>query len=81
MKSEDKIIELLALYLKRTDQVLDGMDRTERSVDIMSRAVVDHSVKFNTVNEEIKHLREEQGVMLKEFLSISKRVSSIEERH
>lgn len=56
------------------------MDRTERSVDIMSRAVVDHSVKFITVNDEIKHLREEQGVMLKELLSISKRVSSIE-RH
>ncbi|MBL7872625.1 MAG: hypothetical protein JNM78_13495 [Cyclobacteriaceae bacterium] len=81
MKSEDKIIELLAQKLKKTDQVLDRMDGTERSVDIMSRAVVDHSIKFNTVNEGIKHLREEQGVMLNELLSISKRVSSIEERH
>lgn len=108
MKSEEKIIELLAQYLKKTDQLFDRMDNTDRSVEIMSRALVEHSLKFNSVNQEIKSInqeiktlnqeikdlnqdvksvnqeikfmREEQRVMLGELLSISKRVSSIEER-
>jgi hypothetical protein len=41
MKSEDRIIELLADYLKKTDQLLDRMDRTDRSVDMMSKAILD----------------------------------------
>jgi|JI10StandDraft_1071094.scaffolds.fasta_scaffold487317_2 endonuclease III-like uncharacterized protein len=80
MKSEDKTIELLAQYLKRTDQLLDRMDNTDRSVEIMSRAIVEHSLKFNSVNQEIKNMREEQRIMISELLSISKRVSSIEDR-
>ncbi len=88
MKSEERIIELLAEYLKKADQLLDRMDRTDksteqtnRSVDIMSRAIVDHSLKFNKVNEDIRQLREDQGVMLKELVSLSKRVSIVEEKH
>jgi uncharacterized coiled-coil DUF342 family protein len=87
MKSEDKIIELLAQYQKKTDQLLDRMDSTDRSVEIMSRALVEHSTKFNSVsqeiksiNQEIKHMREEQGIVLSELLSISRRVASIEDR-
>ncbi len=80
MKSEEKIIELLAKYLKKTDQLFDRIDHTDGSVEIMSRAMVDHSIKFNSVNQEIKHMREEQGIVLNELLSISRRVSSIEDR-
>jgi uncharacterized coiled-coil DUF342 family protein len=87
MKSEGKIIELLTQHLKKTDQLLDRMDSTDRSVEIMSRALVEHSTKFNSVsqeikfiNQEIKHMREEQGIVLSELLSISRRVASIEDR-
>ncbi len=85
MKSEDRILELLAEYLHKTDQVLDGMGQTNRSVEIMSKAVaehsvkmVDHSIKFMNVQQEVKQLREDQGIMLKELISLSKRVSVIE---
>jgi chromosome segregation ATPase len=61
MKSEEKIIELLAEYLKKADQLLDRMDRTERGIDIMSKAIAEHSVKFNKVFDEIKQLREDQN--------------------
>jgi hypothetical protein len=41
--------------------------------------------KFGTVsekfNKEIKLLREDQGVMLKELISLSKRVAVVEEKH
>ena len=88
MKSEERIIELLADYLKRADQLLDRMDRTERGIEIMSKAIAEDSVKFNKVFGEIKQLREdqnrmreEQGIMLKELVSLSKRVAVVEEKH
>lgn len=85
MKSEDRILELLAEYLHKTDQVLDSTEQTNRSVEIMSKALADHSVKildhstrFNNVQQEIKQSREDQGIMLRELVSLSKRVSVIE---
>ena len=88
MKSEERIIGLLADYLKRADQLLDRMDRTERGIEIMSKAIAEDSVKFNKVFGEIKQLREdqnrmreEQGIMLKELVSLSKRVAVVEEKH
>ena len=88
MKSEEKIIELLADYLEKADQLLDRMDRTERGIEIMSKAIAEDSVKFNKVFGEIKQLREdqnrmreEQGIMLKELVSLSKRVAVVEEKH
>ncbi len=144
MKFKNKIIELLAQYLKKTDQVLDRMDRTDRNVEVMSRALAEDSLKFNNISQEIRDLvekqdafleklmqlnkvqntfleellqlskvqntfseelialrkdqiettrsqgfiredcdtmREQQGIMLKELISISKRVSAVEERH
>ena len=87
MKAEDRILELLAEYLQKTDRLLDRMERTDKNVEIMSKAILEHSLKFNQVNqqifhiyEDIKHLRDDQGIMLKELLSISKRVSSLEEK-
>ena len=87
MKSEERIIELLAEYLKKTDQLLERMDRTDknseqtnRNIDIMSRAILDHSIKFNKVTDDIKLLREDQGIVLKELLSLSKRVLVIEDK-
>jgi septal ring factor EnvC (AmiA/AmiB activator) len=85
VKSEERIIELLADYLKKGDQLLDRMDRsdknveqTNKNVEIMSRAIVEHSIKFNKVSEDIKQLREDHGAMLKELVSLSKRVAVVE---
>ena len=87
MKSEERILELLAEYLHKTDRLLDkmtqtdkNMAQTDRNIDIMSKAMLDHSLKFNKINEEIKRLTEDQRIMLKELLSISKRVSSLEDK-
>lgn len=92
MKAEERIIELLAEYLKKGDQLTDRTDRLEKSaeqanksIEMMSRAIAANDIKFNTMNEksnqELKHLREDQGVMLKELISLSKRVGVVEEKH
>jgi sensor histidine kinase YesM len=82
----------MAGYLKKGDQLLERSDRTERGIEIMSRAMAANDVKFNAMNEkfnqEIKQLREdqnrmreEQGVVLKELVSVSKRVAVVEDKH
>jgi hypothetical protein len=117
MKSEDRIVELMAEYLRKSDQLLDRMEHTDkhteqtnRNIDMMSRAMAVNDIKFNVMNEkfneEIKQLRqdhnslredqnkmrEEQGVifnksnddikqLLKELISLSKRVAVVEEKH
>jgi archaellum component FlaC len=125
MKAEDRIIELLAEYLKKADQMQDNMERTDNSIKIMSRAIAEHSIKFNTITEEIRQMREDQtremkqiredqtremkqiredqtreikqlrddqtgemkqlhddqGVMLRELVSLSKRVAVVEEKN
>ena len=88
MNLEERIIELLAEYLKKSDQLSDRADRTERGIEIMSRALAENDVKFNAMNEkfnvvsqEIKQLREDQGIVLKELISLSKRVAVVEEKH
>jgi uncharacterized membrane protein len=85
MKSDDRIIELLAEYLKKTDQLLDRMDRTDKSVEIMSRALAEDSIKFNQMNEKFNLMNEKFDIvnqdiktMLGELISLSKRVSVLE---
>lgn len=119
MKSEDRIIELLAEYLQKTDQILDQMKQTDRNVDMMSRAIAEQSVRsneqgarFNQMREEfqvemkemrgefqseiksietrfqsemkelkidIRDMKQEQNIMLKELISLSKRVTTVED--
>ena len=94
MKAEDRILEIMAEYLRKTDQLLERMkktdeqaDRTNRSVEMMARAIAENDIKFNQTNEKfnvmnekfnlqfakvndnIKSLREDQGIMLKELVS------------
>ncbi|MBS1486512.1 MAG: hypothetical protein JST43_02915 [Bacteroidetes bacterium] len=112
MKNEDRIIELLSEYLQKTDRILDRMEKTDRSVEMMSWAIADHSLKFNEMNSkfnemnskfnemnskfnemnskfnetntkfsyQMAEMREEQGIVLKELLSISKRVDLLERK-
>ena len=119
MKSEDRIIELLAEYLQKTDQILVQMKQTDRNVDMMSRAIAEQSVRsneqgarFNQMREEfqvemkemrgefqseiksietrfqsemkelkidIRDMKQEQNIMLKELISLSKRVTTVED--
>ena len=95
MKSEERILELLSEYLHKTDRILERMEKsdiqnnqTNRNVEIISKTILDHSLKFNQVSAEIKQLseennklREDQGIMLKELISVSKRVWNLEEEH
>ncbi|MFM9840170.1 MAG: hypothetical protein ACKVOQ_18030 [Cyclobacteriaceae bacterium] len=88
MKSEERITELIAEYIRKSDQLLDRMEQTDKqteqtnkNVDIMSRAMAANDIKFNVVSQEIKQLREDQGIMLKELISVSKRVAVVEEKH
>ena len=85
MKSEERILELLSEYLHKTDRILERMEKSDRNVEIMSKAILDHSLKFNQISAEIKRLseennklREDQGIMIRELVSISKRVSNLE---
>jgi hypothetical protein len=95
MKAEERIIELLAEYLKKGDQLLERIDRTDNGIGIMNRAIAEHSIKFNKTSDDIKQLREdqnrmweeqnklreEQGIMLKELVSLSRRVGVVEDKH
>jgi hypothetical protein len=91
MNAEDRIIELLAEYLQKTDRLLDRMEKTDRNVDTMSKAIADHSLKFIEMNGKFNEMsarfnarfdemKEEQGIMLKELLSISRRVATLEDK-
>ena len=73
MKSEERILELLSEYLHKTDRTLERMEKTDRNVEIMSKAILDQSLN-------IRRLSEENNQMLKELISISKRVSNLEEK-
>ena len=50
MKAEDRILELLAEYLQKTDRILDRMEKSDRNFEAISRAILDHSAKFNEHN-------------------------------
>ena len=79
MKSEDKIVELLSEYLKKTDQTLER-------VDLAYDVLVKHSEQILKHSEQIEELRKEslkhgiqQEALLKEIFSISRRVANLED--
>jgi uncharacterized coiled-coil DUF342 family protein len=100
MKNEEKIIELLAEYLKKTDQALERIDKAYESIKKHSEQFDKHSEQFDKHTDQFKKhaeqfdkhwqeitaLRKESmklqiqnDVLLKEILSISKRVQNLEE--
>jgi len=85
MKMEDKILELLAEYLKKTDQTLERMD-------LAYGILVQHSKELISLRKESETLRKEaiqearkreiqQEALLKEIFSISKRVGNLEDKN
>ena len=121
MKTEDRILELLAEYLKKTDQTIERMDGANKRMDDANKrmdagnkrmdlaydVLIKHSeelIELRKVSEknqqEIIELRNEsinlrnesldlrkvsikheiqQDVLLKEILSISRRVGNLED--
>jgi hypothetical protein len=95
MKAEDRILELLAEYLKKTDQTIERMDLANKRMDLAYDVLIKHSealIELRKVSEknqnEIVELRKEtikreiqQEALLKEIFSISRRVGSLEDNH
>ncbi len=84
MKAEDKILELIADYLKKTDQTLERMDFAYDVLMKHSEELMKHSEELIELRkssvknqEEITSLRKDsmkhqiqQDVLLKEIMSI-----------
>ena len=107
MKAEDKILELLAEYLKKTDQTLERMDlaydvlikHSEELIELRKvseqnqKQIEQNQKQIEQNQQEIVELRKEsldlrkesikheiqQDVLLKEILSISRRVGNLED--
>ena len=94
MKNEEKIIELLAEYLLKTDRILDRLDSHDHlfkevlaRIDKKSEQIDELQMQTKELQRETKELRSESlkheiknDVLLKEILSISKRVLTLEEK-
>jgi uncharacterized coiled-coil DUF342 family protein len=52
MKNEEKIIELLAEYLKKTDQALERIDKAYESIKKHSEQFDKHSEQFDKHSEQ-----------------------------
>ncbi len=114
MKAEDKILELLAEYLKKTDQTLERMDlaydvlikhseelielrkvseQNQKQIEQNQKQIEQNQKQIEQNQQEIVELRKEsldlrkesikheiqQDVLLKEILSISRRVGNLED--
>ena len=101
MKNEEKIIELLAEYLLKTDRILDRLDSHDHlfkevlaRIDKKSEQIDDLGMQTKELQQQTKELQQQtkelrseslkheikNDVLLKEILSISKRVWTLEEK-
>ena len=85
MKGEERIIELLSEYLRKSDKHEEEIMQNQQNIEKMLVKLDRNQVSIENNQQEIKALRSEslknqiqQDVVLKEILSISKRVSSLE---
>ncbi len=86
MKAEDKILELLAEYLKKTDQTIEQMDlankrmdESNKRMDLAYDVLIKHSEELIDLRKELIKREVQQDVLLKEILSISRRVGNLED--
>jgi septal ring factor EnvC (AmiA/AmiB activator) len=95
MKNEERIIELLVEHLQKTDRILDRLDSHDglfeemlKRIDITQQQTQELQNQTKELQKETKDLRSESlkheirnDVLLKEILSISKRVMTLEEKN
>ena len=82
-----ELLELLAEYLKKTDQAIGRIDLAYDVLLKHSDQLLKHSDQLSGHAEELREFRKEslrheiqQEAILKEIFSISKRVQSVEEK-
>ena len=89
---ESKILELLAEYLRKTDRVLDRLDSHDvlfdkqfKRLDIAYQVLVNHSEKIESLQqqtqktlEEMKVMRHASDALLKQVVTLSRKVKTIE---
>ena len=80
MKSEDKILELLSEYLKKTDQTLERMDLAYDVLIKHSEQILKHSEQIEELRKESLKHEIQQEALLKEIFSISRRVANLEDK-
>jgi len=88
VKNEEKIIELLAEYLQKTDRILDRLDSHDHLFEEILKRIDASSQQIHQLQTETKELRSESlkheiknDVLLKEILSIYKRAMTLEEKN
>jgi DNA repair exonuclease SbcCD ATPase subunit len=67
MKNEEKIIELLAEYLKKTDQALERIDKAYESIKKHSEQFDKHSEQFDKHSEQFDKHSEQFAQHTKQF--------------
>ncbi|HEY5823961.1 MAG TPA: hypothetical protein VIT44_06345 [Cyclobacteriaceae bacterium] len=79
MKDEGKIIELLSDYLKKTDQLLERMDNSDKKMQLAYDILIKHSEEILSLRKETLKREVQHDTLLKEIFSISKRVGNLED--
>lgn len=85
MKGEERIIELLSEYLRKSDKHEEEIRQNQQNIEKVLIKLDQNQVSIENNQKEIEALRSEslkrqvqQDVLLQEILSISKRVSTLE---
>lgn len=87
MKNEERIIELLAEYIQKTDRALERMEKSDKRIELAYDVLVKHAEELIALRKESEELRREtsdlrkeslkreiqQEALLKEIFSISRR--------
>lgn len=91
---ESKILELLAEYLRKTDQILERLGKQEEHwnkqdarLDIAYQTLIFHSEKIEALQKASEEIRKQtkkievrNDAMLQQLIALSKRVNTIERK-
>lgn len=80
MKNDDRIIELLAEYLRKTDIAIESIQKHEEYFKAQIQVLLEHSKQIEFLRQESLKHNIQQDEILKEIFSISKRVKDLEEK-
>ena len=78
MKGEERIIELLSEYLVKADRNENEIKQNQKQIELLRKDFIENQGEIKKLrSESLKHdIR--QDVLLKEILSLSKRVGDLE---